>query len=814
MRNKFICYLLMLFVFMFGFISIVNAGESVLSNEERKFLSRNPVISLGLDSHWEPVVIDEDGKLSGYAVDLVHEVNKLTGANFEVVAGEWAKVLQQVRDGELDGMMCSVALQERSTDFVFSSPYLSIDRMAMILRGNSSKYKNIINLQGKRIAYQKGLLFDKKMAEKVQGAKLVEAESVDEMLRKLAYGQVDVVLGNAGYMIRAAGLGITTIKFAFNLPEKMVLVASFKKDKSIARDIFNKGLSALSAGKKAEIHNRWFGSSYIDTSSSEKMFRMYAVLLVFAIIFGGWITYLFRINKRLKLAQGKARRNELLWRESERQLKSFIANLPGAAFICQNDKDWTMDFISDRIENISGYKPEQIINNEQLSYNEIIFEGDRKRVREIVMHELAVGSAYELEYRIVSSDGSLRDVWESGCGVVEDGEVVRLEGLIIDISERKKIENALRESETRFSYAFGGTNDGLWDWNIESDKIYLNPRWYTMLGYDYLEFPGTFENWKALCHPDDKDRVAAAIKDHLREGTPFSVEFRMKTKNDKWLWILSRGRAVEFDAQGNPVRMTGTHVNISPRKELEEQLLMSRKLESIGQLAAGVAHEINTPIQYIKANLRFIYDVLAMTDDGGKEVCSEMKDAAKESISGIDKISRIVGTLKRISHLQPGSLVLVDVVSVINEAVLVSKNVWKYFAEVSLDLQDEMPMLYCDPVEIEQLVLNLIVNSAHALEDKYTGTGKVGNLNVKTTFDEQNIYLEVSDDGCGISEEHISKVYDPFFTTKEQGRGTGQGLSLVYSIVKKYDGYIDISSEYGDGTKVRIAFPYNNGIGL
>lgn len=814
MVNRLICSLLYFFIYILSSVQVVNAGELPLTKEERQFINSNPVISLGMDSRWEPLVIDKDGKLSGYAVDLVHEINKLTGANFEVVAGKWTEVLRKAKGGELEGLMCSVAHQERNTDFVFSSPYLSVDRMAMVLRGNSSKYKSINSLQGKRIAYQKDLLFDKKMAEKVPDAILIEVSSVDEMLRQLAYGQVDVVLGNAGYMIRAANLGITTIEFAFYLPESLVLVASFRKDKSIARDIFNKGLSSLSSEIKVEIHNRWFGSFYIDNSSSAKLFQMYGVLFAFTVILGGWIIYLFRMNKRLKQAQDKALRNELLWRESERQLKSFIANLPGAAFICQNDQDWTMNFISERIEDISGYRPEQIINNEQLSYNEIIFEGDRTRVREIVMEELALGKAYELEYRIVRQDGELRDVWESGCGVVEDGEVVRLEGLIIDISERKKIENALRESETRFSYAFGGTNDGLWDWNVESDKIYLNPRWYTMLGYEYLEFPGTYENWKILLHPDDAERVVEVIEAHLHDGTPFAVEFRMKTKDSKWLWILSRGRTVEFDSQGNPVRMTGTHVNISQRKELEEQLLMSRKLESIGQLAAGVAHEINTPIQYIKANLRFMYDVLAMTDDDKKEICSEMKAAAKDSISGIDKISKIVSTLKRISHLQPGRLMFVDVINVVNEAALVSKNVWKYFAELSFDFQDEMPMLYCDPVEIEQLVLNLIVNSAHALEDKYKGMGKVGRLNIKTAFDEQYIYLEVSDDGCGISEENISRVYDPFFTTKEQGRGTGQGLSLVYSIVKKYDGTIDISSEHGHGTKVSIAFPYNKEIAL
>lgn len=784
-------------------------GQSVrLTQKEKAFLDTHPVILLGTDKRWEPFAIENFGMVTGYDVDILNEINRLTGANFELKVGLWTEVLQEAKDGELAGVTTSVAHKERKRSFVFSKPYLSLTRMVMTLRGNASLYKSMEDLEGKKIIYQKGNLFNQKMAMKVPEATLLEAATVDEMLEALAYGKADVVLGNAAYMYRASKLGMTTLEFAFNLPESLELVVSFRKDMAVARDIFDKGLQSISPNVRTAIHNKWFGSLPQSVSNHQELIKVYAFWAISIVFCIACVLYLVRMNRRLSAAEKKAQESAIYLHESERRLTTLIFNLPGAVFQCRNDENWTMEYLSDVITDISGYLPAEIINNEAVAFNDLIHSDDQALVRKTVLDALGKYASYEVEYRITKKDGDIVFVWEAGCGVYENGELVRLEGFITDITERKRIEDDLKSSERRFSNVFEGTSDGLWDWDILKNTIYLNPQWYKMLGYEYQEFEGTFENWNRLLHPDDVEKTMRAVEEHLKSSAPFVVEFRMKSKEGGWCWILSRGRVVERDNQGSPVRMSGTHTDITYKKELEAQLAMARKLEAVGQLSAGVAHEINTPVQYIGGNLKYIGKTLENRESMKDEsTLVDLKNAALESLEGLEKISKIVNALKMIAHQKTGDVKAINIHDVISNAVTVSRNAWKYFADLEYEYDPDFPTVYCDPGEMEQLVLNLLINAAHALEDKYGATEERGQLFVRTSTNDGRVEIEVRDTGSGIAADVLPRIYDPFFTTKEMGRGTGQGLSIVYSLVKKYSGDITVSSETNEGTTFVVSFP-------
>ncbi len=764
----------------------VASAQSVrLTQEEKDFIEKHPVIRLGTDSRWEPFAIEKFGKVTGYDVDIINEINRLTGANFELEVGLWNDVLQEAKRGELAGVTTSVAHRERKRYFVFSRPYTSLTRMVMTLRGNASLYKSMEDLEEKSIIYQKGNLFSKKMAMEVPEARLLEVATIDEMLEALAYGKADVILGNAGYMYRAGKLGMTTVEFAFNLPQPLELVVSFRKDMAIARDIFNKGLQSIPPNVRTAIHNKWFGAlpqSVSDHKELIKVYTFWAGSIAFCI---AWLLYLARLNRRLASAEKKAQQSAANLYESERQLSTLISNLPGAVFQCKNDEKWTMEFLSNVITDISGYLPSEIVNNEVIAFNDLIHPDDRKYVRGVVLKALHKHKPYEVEYRITRKDGEIVYVWEAGSGVYENGDLVRLEGFISDISERRRIEDELKSSERRFSNVFEGTSDGLWDWDILENTIYLNPQWYSMLGYDYQEFAGTFENWNRLLHPDDVEKTMQAVEGHLKSNRPFVVEFRMKRKDGGWCWILSRGRVTESDDEGNPIRMSGTHTDITYKKELEAQLAMASKLEAIGQLSAGVAHEINTPIQYIGGNLKYIGKTLEnrelMEEDS---TLVDLKNAALESLEGVEKISKIVNALKMVAHQKTGDIKVVNIHDVINNALTVSRNSWKYFADLEYEYDPDFPTMYCDAGEMEQIILNLLINAAHALEDKYGSTDDRGQLCVSTALNNGHVEIEVRDTGGGVADDVLPKIYDPFFTTKDTGKGTGQGLSIVYSLVK------------------------------
>ncbi|MCX8053349.1 MAG: PAS domain-containing protein [Armatimonadetes bacterium] len=277
------------------------------------------------------------------------------------------------------------------------------------------------------------------------------------------------------------------------------------------------------------------------------------------------------------------------------------------------------------------------------------------------------------------------------------------------------------------------------------------------------------------------------------------------------------------------------------REKSEIRLRHTQKMESIGQLAAGIAHEINTPTQYVGDNTRFLSDsfedilkllakyaelvsaaktgsltpeLVEETEALAREVdidylTSEIPTAINESLVGIERISKIVRAMKEFSHPGTDEKIPVDLNKAIETTVTVARNEWKYFAEVVLDLDPDLPLVPCIPDDFNQVILNLLVNAAHAIAD-VVGDGSVGKgtITISTRKSDGWAEIRVADTGTGIPESIRSKIFDPFFTTKQVGKGTGQGLSIAHAvIVDKHCGDISFESEVGKGTTFLIRIP-------
>ena len=376
-------------------------------------------------------------------------------------------------------------------------------------------------------------------------------------------------------------------------------------------------------------------------------------------------------------------------------------------------------------------------------------------------------------------------------------------------------DKSLRDSEKRLQNVLEGSQLGYWDWNIETGEVIRNARWAEMLGYSLEEVENSVKQWTDLHHPDDKTIALKSINDHLEGYTSaHNVEYRMRTKDGQYKWILDQAKIVSRDAQGIPLRMCGTHRDITDRKlaeqereKLQNQLAQAQKMESIGQLAGGVAHDFNNMLSVILGYAELALDQVETSNPLNKCI-REIYNAGKSSA----EITKQLLAFARKQTITPRILDL-------NESVESMLKMLKRLIGESIQLSwlpgSGLGQVKMDPSQLNQLLVNLCVNARDAIAN----VGKITVETGMTTFDDvyckdhigfipgDFIHLFVSDDGCGMDKETLLKIFEPFFTTKELGHGTGLGLAMVYGIIKQNNGFINVYSEIGHGTTFNIYLP-------
>lgn len=416
------------------------------------------------------------------------------------------------------------------------------------------------------------------------------------------------------------------------------------------------------------------------------------------------------------------------------------------------------------------------------------------------------------------------------------------------LEEKQAVEQALRKSEAVLSRAQQVAHLGSWEWNIIEDRITWSDEVYRIFGIA----PGTgalsYESFLTFVHPNDRERLRQAVSDSLTHLSHYSVEHRIVLADGRVKHLHERGEVVA-DESGRPVEMFGTVHDITERKQVEQlllkekeeqaalikklneahnQLLQSEKMASIGQLAAGVAHEINNPIGYVNSNLgtlgTYVEQLLAIlgayeeTDDvlaayperfekirRLKEeadlafLTQDLRDLMKESGEGIKRVRQIVQDLKDFSHVDEGEWSWADLCKGLDSTLNVVWNEIKYKAKVVKEY-GETPKIQCLASQLNQVFMNLLVNAAHAIDNN-------GVITLRTGVSNDEVWVEVTDTGSGIPAENLTRIFDPFFTTKPVGKGTGLGLSLAYGIIQKHHGKIEVQSIPGKGTTFRVRLP-------
>lgn len=563
---------------------------------------------------------------------------------------------------------------------------------------------------------------------------------------------------------------------------------------------------------------------------------------------------------------------------------------------------------------------------------EFIHPDDRQATVDEIARQPQTGFTRNFANRYVCRDGSIK--WLSWRVNYSKDDAVAY-ATARDITDNKKAGEALRESEERMNLAMQAGNMGLYDLNVQTGETVVNPEYALMLGYDPAEFQETNARWIERLHPDDRAPVAAVYQAYVRGELPhYKVEFRQKTRDGEWKWILSYGRIMERDADGNPQRMLGVHVDINERKQaeealrerkeqlrvifdtsqagiiqvdprgtiqfankrmaemfampleeligshysehlheterqagdermqelirgdiqsvsaernyvradgsdfwgflsgkrlenpdgtlralvgiiadlteqkkLQEQLSQAQKMEAVGRLAGGVAHDFNNMLNVILGHAE-----LALIKEAASPALQEhLEQIQKAAVRSADIVSQLLAFARK-QTITPRVLDLNECVATMLK--MLRRLIGEGIELVWLPAKVLWPVRM-DPSQIDQILANLCVNA----RDAVSGAGRITIETVNKTFDTafcsghkgfvpgEYVLLTVSDDGCGMDKETISMIFEPFFTTKGVGEGTGLGLAMVYGIVKQNAGFIDVYSEPGQGTIFNIYLP-------
>lgn len=410
--------------------------------------------------------------------------------------------------------------------------------------------------------------------------------------------------------------------------------------------------------------------------------------------------------------------------------------------------------------------------------------------------------------------------------------------LLSEKKERIRIESINSIEKEKLRIILSSIGDGVITINQQAQITFINTSALSILNLTYdIIGKNYFESIYFYNEIDDKINYNPFDFIDINNNENVTTKYFFYDENNKRR-VLKIASFKIIDENNNFAGIVISIKDITKIEKIESQIALSQKMESVGQLAAGIAHEINTPMQFVGDNTHFLKDAfdsfikyIKVIEDLGIEFCqdnnyresitknrefhdieyllNEVPLALDRTLVGIDRVRKIVLSMKSFAHSSGKSKTLSNINQGIEVTTVISKNEWKYVAELTTDLEENLPLVYCYLDQLNQVFLNMIVNSAHGIyELQKRNSEHQGFIKISTRTANNEVIISIEDNGVGINPEIIDRIFDPFFTTKEVGKGTGQGLAIVHDIiVNKHGGRVDVESIVNQGTKFIISLP-------
>ncbi|HEU0031908.1 MAG TPA: PAS domain-containing protein [Kofleriaceae bacterium] len=458
--------------------------------------------------------------------------------------------------------------------------------------------------------------------------------------------------------------------------------------------------------------------------------------------------------------------------------------------------DGRVTYVSPAYERIWGRSPDALYADPR-SFLEAVHPEDRERLG-WRFDAARPASGFDHEYRIIKPGGEVRWIWGRGYAVRgDDGQIAHFVGAAQDITERKRMESELADSVERFRLVSQATLDGVFDWDMRTQKAWWSDAMYSVFGMDRASAP-SFEAWSACVHPEDRERVLASFQRAIERHEPtWSDEYRFVRPDGRVLEVYDRAYVL-LDADGKPVRVVGAMMDITARRRLEGQLRQAQKMEAIGQLAGGIAHDFNNILQAALLEVSLLQR--AALPEGAAARVAEIR-------SSLDRAKSLTHQLLVFSRREAMRPQRVDLNARLVDLARMLRRLIGEDIALQLELAPGVLAIDADPGMLDQVLINLAVNARDAMP-------RGGTLALSTTVVDgvagrsgRYARIAVRDTGVGITREQLPHLFEPFFTTKDATRGTGLGLATVHGIVEQHHGWIEVASELGHGATFGVYLP-------
>jgi len=490
--------------------------------------------------------------------------------------------------------------------------------------------------------------------------------------------------------------------------------------------------------------------------------------------------------------------------EAKEHFENIFTTSPDAVAITRV-RDGMYVACNDGFTNISGFSKEELIGNTAFEKNIWQNPVDRNNILEKV-NQYGFCENYEAQFR--RKDGSYLIGLMSAKIITVHGEP-HLMSITRDISERKITENALQESEQQLQFVLEGGQLGFWDWNLETGEVRRNRRWAEMLGYTLEEIELTVKQWTDLIHPDDREKASQSINEHLEKKTHLHrSEYRMKTKDGQYRWILDQAKVVSWSADGKPLRMSGTHTDITEIKNIQEQITvknqeLTRTNSEKDKFFSIIAHDLKSPFT------GFLGLTSVLAEEAESYSPKELSALSREMNHTATNLFQLLQNLLDWAQMKKGAYAFEPKMVSLGEIIIMGVDTMKRTGEqknisVRSDLAESI-WVYADDKMIRSVIINLVSNAI-----KFTHRGGEVIVSAKKALDGV-VEVSVLDTGIGIQKSHMEKLFALGEKVRSKGTegelSTGLGLLLCKEFIDKHNGKIWVESEVGKGSTFRFLIP-------